>query len=86
MWITLYFKHKNFQKVVDYPPFERVVEIVDHPPFVEIFDLHIHFTMSISRKKKNRPWKRFSLPLGICNKEISLFMNPLHTYKETKHH
>jgi hypothetical protein len=38
---------------VDYPPFERVVEIVDHPPFVKNFDLHIHFAMSISRKKNS---------------------------------
>jgi hypothetical protein len=25
------------------------------------------------------------LPLSICNRKISLFTNPLHTYKETKH-
>ncbi len=25
------------------------------------------------------------LPLGICNKKISFFVSPLHTYKETKH-
>jgi hypothetical protein len=47
---------------VDYPPFERVAEIVDHPPFVEIFDLHIHFTMSISRKKKIVHGRGFRCP------------------------
>ncbi len=36
------FKHKNFQEVVDYPPFEHVVEIVDHPPLIEIL-IYIFF-------------------------------------------
>ncbi len=47
----LYFKWKSFQKVVDYPPFEHVVEIVDHPLLVEVFDLHISLAMSISREE-----------------------------------
>jgi hypothetical protein len=48
--LPLYFKHKSFQEVVDYPPFEHV-EIVDHPPLVKVFYLHISLAMSILREK-----------------------------------
>ncbi len=45
--LPFYFKHKKFQKVVDYPPFESVIEIGDHPPLVKvliyIFFGHVHF-------------------------------------------
>jgi hypothetical protein len=34
--LPLYFKHKSFQEVVDYPPFEHLVENVDHPPLIEV--------------------------------------------------
>jgi hypothetical protein len=49
--LPLYFKRNSFQEVVDYPPFECVVEIVDHPPLVKVVDLHIYMVMSISREK-----------------------------------
>jgi hypothetical protein len=44
--LTLNLKFKSFEEVVDYPPFERVVEIVNHPPLIEVFDLHIPLAMS----------------------------------------
>jgi hypothetical protein len=44
--LPFYFKCKSFEEVVDYPPFERVVEIVNHPPLIEVFDLHIPLAMS----------------------------------------
>jgi len=46
-----YFKCKNFEEVVDYPPFECVVEVVNHPHFVEVFYIHIYLAMSISREE-----------------------------------
>jgi len=49
--LPLYFKCKSFQKVMDYPPFECVVEIMDHPPLVEVSDLHISLVMSISKEE-----------------------------------
>jgi hypothetical protein len=42
---------KNFQEIVDYPPFEHLVEIVDHPPFVKVLIFIFFFAMSISREK-----------------------------------
>ncbi len=48
--LPLYFKHKSFQEVVDYPPFESVVEIMNHPPLCQSFDLHIYLAMSILRE------------------------------------
>ncbi len=48
--LPLYFKHKRFQEVVDYPSFEHV-QIVDHPSFAKIFDLHISLAMSILKEK-----------------------------------
>jgi hypothetical protein len=40
--LPLYFKRKSFQEVVDYPPFERVVEIVDHPSLIVVL-IYIYF-------------------------------------------
>ncbi len=48
--LPLYFKHKSFKEVVDYPPFEHV-QIVDHPPLAKVFDLHISLAMSILKEK-----------------------------------
>jgi hypothetical protein len=36
------------------------------------------------KKKKKKLWKRYSLFLGICNKKIVHFVNPLHNYKIVK--
>jgi hypothetical protein len=40
-----------FQKVVDYSPFEHVVEIVDHRPFIEVL-IYILFWPCPFQKKK----------------------------------
>jgi len=81
--LPLYFKRKSFQEVVDYPPFECVVEIVDHPPLIEVLIYIFFWPCPFQKKKYFHPWKKFLLPLG--NRKINLFVNPLHTYKETKH-
>jgi hypothetical protein len=54
MWI----KSKSLQEVVDYPPFECVVEIT----FCRNFDLHISLAMSILRKKNSIHGKSFCCP------------------------
>jgi hypothetical protein len=62
-----------------------LIEIMDPPPLVEILIYIFLWPCSFQEKKSFCSWKKFLLPLGICNKKISLFVNPLHTYKETKH-
>ncbi len=58
--------------------FECIDWNYEPPTFYQSFDLHISLAMSISKKKK--------LPsLNMCNRKINLFMNPLYSYKETKH-
>jgi hypothetical protein len=47
--LPFYFKHKKFQKVVDYPPFESVIEIGDHPPLVKVL-IYIFLAMSIPKE------------------------------------
>ncbi len=80
-----YFKHKSFEKVVDYPPFEHVVEIVDHPFLIKILIYILFWPCPFWKIKLFHPWKKWLLPLSICDRKINLFMNLLHIYKETKH-
>jgi hypothetical protein len=49
--LPFYFKCRSFQEVVDYPPFERVVEIVDHPPLIEVL-IYIFLCPCPFQKKK----------------------------------
>jgi hypothetical protein len=49
--LPFFFKRKNFQKVVDYPNFERFVEIMDHPPFIEIL-IYSFFLLGPFQEKK----------------------------------
>ncbi len=83
--LPLYFKGKNFQKVGLPHLLNVLIEIVDHQPLVEVLISIFIGPCPFQKKKKLCAWNKFLLPLGICNKKIGLFMNPLHTYKETKH-
>ncbi len=49
--LPFYFKHKSFQKVMDYPPFEHVDWDCGPPISCQSFDLHISLAMSVSIKK-----------------------------------
>jgi len=49
--LPLYFKCKCFKEVVDYSPFEHVVEVMDHPPFVEVL-IYIFFGPCPFQEKK----------------------------------
>jgi hypothetical protein len=83
--LAFYFKHKCFQKVMDYPPFERVVEVEDHPPLVKFFIYIFLWPCPFQEKIEFHPWNKFLWPLNIYNRKINFFMSPLHIYKETKH-
>jgi hypothetical protein len=83
--LPLYFKCKSFQVIVDYPPSECVFEGVAHPPLVKILIYIFFWPCPFQEKKYFRPWKKYLLPLGICNRKTNLFVIPLHIYKETKH-
>jgi hypothetical protein len=49
--LPFYFKLKNIQKVMDYPPFEHVDWNYELPTSCQTFDLHISLAMSISREE-----------------------------------
>jgi hypothetical protein len=49
--LPFYFKCKCFQEVVDYSPFEHVVEVMDQPPFVEVL-IYIFLGPCPLQKKK----------------------------------
>jgi hypothetical protein len=50
--LSLYFKCKCFQKDMDYPPFEHIVEVVDHPPFVKVL-IYIYFWPCLFQEKNS---------------------------------
>jgi hypothetical protein len=62
-----------------------LIKIMNHPPFVKVLIYIFLWPCPFQEKKPFHPWKKFLLPLSICNRKISLFMNPLHNYKDTKH-
>jgi hypothetical protein len=44
---------KSFQEVVDYPPFERVVEVEDHPPLVKVLIYTFLWPCPFQKKKSS---------------------------------
>jgi hypothetical protein len=62
-----------------------LIEIMNHPPLVKVLIYIFLWPCPFQENKYFHPWRKFLLPLNMCNRKISLFLNPLYNYKETKH-